>query len=106
MELNEYQAKALKTAVYPGKGVKAGLEYTLFGLLGEAGELANKYKKTLRSEINPYSQREILMDELSDVLWYAAAVANELGYSLEYVCQFNVAKLAACRAAGELKEHE
>jgi hypothetical protein len=64
MELSQYQNKALSTAVYPGKDTKAGIEYTLFGMLGEAGEIANKYKKILRSEQNPYSSREVLMDEL------------------------------------------
>ena len=45
MELNEYQRAALRTAVYPGMAFRQGFEYTLFGMLGEGGELANKYKK-------------------------------------------------------------
>ncbi len=106
MEVNEYQKTSFGTAVYPGKDTKTGIEYTLFGLLGEAGELANKYKKVLRSEKNPYAEKEVLMDELGDVLWYASALARELGYTLEEVCQFNIEKLAARLRAGELKEHK
>src|ERR1700676_4040096 len=100
VELNEYQITSFGTAVYPGKDTKAGIEYTLFGLLGEAGEISNKYKKILRSQINPYSQKEVLMDELGDVLWYASALARELGYTLEQVFQFNIKKLAARNQAG------
>lgn len=106
MEVNDYQRISFGTAVYPGKDTKAGIEYTLFGLLGEAGELANKYKKVLRSEKNPYSEKNVLMDELGDVLWYASALARELGFNLEEVCQFNIEKLAARKAANELKEHK
>ena len=103
MEINCYQNAALDTAVYPGMLSTKGVEYTLFGMLGEAGEVANKYKKILRSGEYVYYKREILMDELGDVLWYAAALANELGYSLQEVCDFNIQKLAARKAADTLK---
>lgn len=106
MELNDYQKKALETAVYPGKNMKEGIEYTLFGLVGEAGELANKYKKILRNETNPYREGEHLIDELGDVLWYCSAFAKELGYTLEEVCQLNIAKLAARKLEGTLKDRK
>lgn len=105
MELNEYQRAVLKTAVYPGMGIKEGFEYTLFGMLGEGGELANKYKKILRNREQYAAHRALLMDELGDVLWYALAVASELGYTLEEVAAFNLAKLAARQATGTLKQH-
>lgn len=104
--LNQYQKDAYGTAVYPGQGSKAGLEYTLFGLLGEVGELANKYKKILRSELNPYSQRELLMDEAMDGAWYLLAFLKELGYTLQEGAEFNLSKLAARKAANQLKEHK
>jgi len=108
MELNEYQSKTGATAVYPGLGTQRGLEYVLFGLLGEAGELANKYKKMLRNEISPFGQkeREILMDEAGDVAWYLARVLKELDYTLEETAQFNINKLAARANAGQLKDHK
>jgi NTP pyrophosphatase (non-canonical NTP hydrolase) len=106
--LNEYQTQSFGTAVYPGSFTesKEAIEYTLFGMLGEAGEIANKYKKILRSEITLGPQeKEMLMDEAGDVLWYLSAFVKELGYSLEEVGQFNIRKLSARKAAGELKEH-
>ena len=105
MELNEYQRAALRTAVYPGMNIREGFEYALFGMLGEGGELANKYKKILRNREDYQDHRTLLMDELGDVLWYALAVAAELGYTLEEVAAFNLAKLAARQATGTLKQH-
>jgi NTP pyrophosphatase (non-canonical NTP hydrolase) len=102
MSLNEYQHRAGLTAVYPGKDLKGGIEYTLFGMLGEAGEIANKYKKILRKEESPYAHQKDLMDELGDVLWYAAAFAKELGYTFEEVAQHNINKLSARKQAGTL----
>ena len=105
MELNEYQRAALRTAVYPGMGFSQGFEYTLFGMLGEGGELANKYKKILRNREHYQNHRALLMDELGDVLWYALAVASELGYTLEEVAAYNLNKLQARQIAGTLKQH-
>jgi NTP pyrophosphatase (non-canonical NTP hydrolase) len=105
LTLNTYQHQALSTAVYPGRQTKSGIEYNLFGLLGEAGELANKYKKIIRNEDNPYAHREALMSELGDVLWYAAVLADELGYDFSVVAESNLAKLRARKTNGELKEH-
>jgi len=104
--LNQFQNDAFGTAVYPGQGTPAGVEYTLFGVLGEIGEIANKYKKILRSEENVYKHREDLMDEAMDGVWYLMAFLKELGYTFEDGAQFNLAKLAARKATGTLKKHE
>lgn len=95
MTLIDYQEKAKTFAVYPGKNLKVnGLIYTVLALCGEAGELANKLKKVLRRGDEPdYVDKAVLMDELSDVLWYVASTATELGYTLEQVAAFNIAKL-------------
>ena len=105
MELNEYQKLTSRTAVYPGQASKQGLEYTLFGLLGEVGEISNLYKKILRNNDDPYSyeNRQKLMTETGDALWYLTQFLKELGYSLDYAAQINVDKLAARAEAGELK---
>lgn len=104
--LNQYQKDAYGTAVYPGQGTKAGVEYTLFGALGELGELANKYKKILRNEQNLYQHRELLMDEAMDGVWYVLAFLKELGYTFQDGAEFNIKKLAERKAAGQLKEHK
>lgn len=92
MEINDYQKAALKTATY---GVGSKINYPILGLIGEAGELANKYKKVLRDDNGVLSEekREALVMELSDVLWYCAALANDLGVDLNTVCELNIKKL-------------
>jgi NTP pyrophosphatase (non-canonical NTP hydrolase) len=88
MTFDQYQAAALASAVYLDRHVKEmfrGLEYTALGLAGEAGELANKVKKLVRGDAGATlseERREALKSELAGVLWYVAAVADELEFSL------------------------
>jgi len=100
MDLNEYQRKSRETAVYQLQPSVDGLTYAVLALCGEAGELANKLKKHLRAGTPPNC--EILQDELGDVLWYVAAVAQELGTDLNQVAFFNLEKLAARKAANKI----
>lgn len=74
--------------------------YPVLGLAGEAGEVANKVKKVIRDDDGYVSieARDAILDELGDVLWYAARVAVELGSSLTEVAQMNVTKLRIRRA--------
>jgi NTP pyrophosphatase (non-canonical NTP hydrolase) len=44
-----------------------------------------------------------ILAELGDVLWYAAAVAAELGVSLGYVAAHNLEKLESRKARGKLQ---
>ncbi len=93
MEISSYQEGAQKTALYP-RDVK--IIYPALGLAGEAGEVANQVKKILRDnagELTP-ERRAKIIDELGDVLWYAAALASDIGVSLEEVAAMNLAKLA------------
>ena len=48
MDLNQYQQKARKTALYPDVGHNP--IYPTLGLAGEAGEVADKVKKVLRDK--------------------------------------------------------
>lgn len=107
MELNDYQKSAGRTAIYPGRhglhddnDQPIGLVYTVLGLSGEAGELANKVKKIMRDGSLP--DREDLIKELGDVLWYVAMVADELHVDLEQAGRYNLAKLADRAARGVL----
>ena len=91
-----YQDACKRTAVYPGSGESAGLTYTALGLVGEAGEIANKVKKVLRDDGGDLSaeRRMALAGELGDVLWYVAQVATEAGLDLDFVAAANLHKLA------------
>lgn len=102
---NEYQQGAATTAIYPGRGTTMGLVYTVLGLAGESGEIANKVKKILRDqngELTP-EVRAKLIDELSDVSWYLSQVADELTVDLDTVFEINLKKLASRADRGVLK---
>ena len=90
MNMNEYQDAALSTALYPKE---LGLYYTTLGLTGEAGEVAEKVKKMIRDNKTLEEVKFPLMDELGDVLWYIAALAHELGITLDNIAESNVQKL-------------
>ena len=88
LSLNYYQDKALETAIYPKE---TALEYCLLQLASEAGEAAGKLGKALRKGVPV--DREALLAELGDVLWYVANTAHVLDYTLSEVAEMNINKL-------------
>lgn len=92
MTLNEYQQMAVETAVY-GDGDK--IIYPTLGLCGEAGEVSDKVKKVIRDNDGFFTEelKEQIMIEMSDCLWYCAALARDLGYTLEEAAKKNLDKL-------------
>ena len=94
MTLDEYQQAALRTAIYPQD---RAIVYPDLGLTGEAGEVADKVKKTIRDNAAVFSEerKKDIALELGDVLWYIATLARDLGYSLDEVAQMNVDKLSS-----------
>lgn len=94
MTINEYQEGARRTAIYPSS---RAIIYPTLGLTGEAGEVADKVKKVIRDnndEFTPERRHQIAL-ELGDVMWYAASLAHDLGYTLDDICQMNLDKLAS-----------
>lgn len=92
MTLDEYQSNALETAIYP-KQYK--VIYPALGITGEAGECSDKVKKVIRDNSGEFTddrKREIAK-EIGDVLWYCAALAHDIGYTLNEVGKMNVEKL-------------
>lgn len=71
--------------------------YPVLALAGEAGEVANEWKKVLRGDYGdgdiPDEVIRKMVLELGDVLYYVAAAANDLGYTLEDVARLNRQKL-------------
>jgi NTP pyrophosphatase (non-canonical NTP hydrolase) len=93
MNLNDYQTNALSSAIY---GVGARIIYPALKLNGEAGEVAEKVGKVLRDDNGVFSEEKKLAiaQEIGDVLWYCAALANDLGFKLDDIAEMNLAKLA------------
>ena len=90
MNFNEYQKLVRSTAVYPEE---YKVIYPALGLCGEAGEVAEKIKKTLRGDTHRSDQLHRIADELGDVLWYLAILAEDIGFDLEKIAEWNVDKL-------------
>lgn len=100
MDLNEYQHRARQTAIYP---VETAVTYPLIGLVGEIGEFANKYKKTIRD--NVLIDSDFINDaakELGDIMWYVANLADDLGIALGEIAVLNVEKLESRKERGVL----
>lgn len=102
MTIEEFQCRALATAIYPNRG--NNLAYPVLGLVGESGEVAEKVKKMIRDDggfLTP-DRRAAIIKELGDVLWYVAATAHELSATLEDVAQGVLDKLDARKSTGTL----
>ena len=85
----EYQKLAMRTA---SDLDTCGLILNgVMGLNGEAGECIDIVKKHLFQGHD--LDKEKLIDELSDVLWYAAITSEGLGVTLDDVMRHNVEKL-------------
>lgn len=92
MTFEEYQRESQKTARYPVIG--APFVYPALGLVGEAGEVAEKIKKIMRDNggILDEERKKELIKEMGDVLWYMAQLAATLSVSLEDVAVQNLEK--------------
>ncbi|OIO32652.1 MAG: hypothetical protein COZ49_00330 [Candidatus Yonathbacteria bacterium CG_4_10_14_3_um_filter_47_65] len=102
MDFSKYQKESRKTALYPDVG--GNYIYPTLGLVGEAGEVAEKIKKVIRDdggEVSP-EKREEIKKELGDVLWYVAQVASELGLELDDIARKNIEKLFSRKERGML----
>lgn len=103
MDFATYQKQARKTAIYPQLG--HNFVYPVLGLVGEAGEVAEKIKKVLRDEKGKITdeKREELKKELGDVLWYLANLSVELKIPFEKVAEDNIQKLKSRLLRSKLK---
>lgn len=92
MTFNEYQAKMKETAAYPDKG--NNFIFPTLGLMGEAGEVAEKVKKVWRDKNKQISEidKTEIKKEMGDVLWYLSQLASELGIDFDDVAQTNLDK--------------
>lgn len=96
MKLNEYQLMTNETV---SDQIKGNINYFILGLNGEAGEVAEKYKKFIRDGSLNYSD---LIREAGDVLWYVAQLAQCCGVTLEEVANTNLEKLKSRKVRGKI----
>lgn len=89
MNANEYQRKAMRTATHKCYD----LANAALGLTGEAGEVADIIKKHLYQGHDLYPSEVI--EELGDVIWYVALMADYFNVTLGFVMQQNITKLKA-----------
>ena len=82
------------------EGQERLVENTL-GLVGEAGEVAEKIKKLIRDS-SRFTEEDIAK-ELGDVVFYVTALGNLYGHSLEAIIELNMEKLDGRQARGTLK---
>jgi NTP pyrophosphatase (non-canonical NTP hydrolase) len=102
MDLDAYQRGALRTAAPRDK--RNELLHLVLGLVGESGEIAEKFKKWVRDLDSDESRidRSDIAKELGDVLWYVAVLADYLDLSLDDIAAANLAKLASRQGRGVL----
>lgn len=95
MDANEYQQLAGRTLIngpdteYSPADIM--LVWNALGLAGEAGEVADTIKKAVFHQHGV--DRDELIKELGDVLWYVAALCTKLDVSLAEVMTRNIEKL-------------
>tara|TARA_B100000073_G_scaffold319100_1_gene297730 strand:- start:687 stop:1061 length:375 start_codon:yes stop_codon:yes gene_type:complete len=94
-----YQSKAKETAIFPRD---KALEYLSLGLVGESGEIANKIKKIIRDNTPSSNWKTDLPNEIGDVLWYCAMLADYLDSDLGKIMENNLEKLQSRKKRGVL----
>lgn len=92
MDLNEFQREANRTDQRPGKD-EGALLFPVIGLGSEIGSLVRHVKKRLRDGDAHELFSDEMAEELGDVLWYVANLAEKLGLELDEVAQRNLRKI-------------
>ena len=102
MNFKTYQKKARETAQYPNLG--SNIIYPTLGLVGEAGEVAEKVKKVIRDKNGIFDEESKvgIKKELGDVLWYLSNLSTEFGFELDDVASDNLEKLRLRAAKGKI----
>ena len=102
MDFKTYQKKARETAQYPNLG--SNRIYPTLGLVGEAGEVAEKVKKVIRDKNGIFDNESKLgiKKELGDVLWYLANLCIEFNFNLDDVAYENLEKLKLRNTKGTI----
>lgn len=90
MQANEYQKWCKRFDKHKPETRRLALA---LGLCAEAGEVANQFERVERVGEMPFAYAGQVADELGDVLWNVARLADELGFPLENLLEQNINKL-------------
>lgn len=106
MNLDKYQSRVAGFDLFESaKDLNnPGFVEKVLGLVGEAGEAADKVKKIIRDKGGRADEEDRLAiaKELGDVLWYVANVARYLDLSLDEVAAMNIEKLSSRQRRGKI----
>lgn len=97
MLLDEFQRRAVATAIYPER---FSIIYPAMGAANEAGEVAGKVKKWMRGD---GVTMEAIASEIGDTLWYLAALAQDIGIPLSHIAAVELTKIEDRAARGVIK---
>ena len=105
MTFDEYHKRAVALVDNESDDEFKGYMAFVLGIVGEAGEVAEKFKKITwhRAGVVNDADREELKKELGDVLWYIAALSDALGYSINDIAELNLEKLETRKKRGVLR---
>lgn len=100
--VDEYQDFCDSTAIFPyvqdNHTIVAAM-YCALGLVGEAGEVAEKVKKWHRDGV---VDKQALVKEMGDVTWYLAELCSTMDIPFHLVFQVNMEKLQSRKERGQL----
>lgn len=110
MDFADYARQSHSSASYPRIQIQidghppfeAPWLYPLLGLLGESGEIAEKFKKIIRDYNGQIDdpQRLAIKKELGDELWYAARLSEAINSDLNDVAETNLIKVGLRKSKG------
>src|SRR5262249_1094824 len=89
MEFGDFQRAASETSQLRLGGPQGAIA-PMLGLASETGSILNVYKKYLRDGIDLASNRDLLREELGDLLWYTAAVPTACDLDLDDIAVNNL----------------
>ena len=95
MNFDEYQKEAMFFRL-----PSADEGYALLNLGGEVGEMYSAIAKQMRDNTDPLKLVEDVKKEMGDVLWCLAAIAADMGTTLQEIAQGNIQKLTDRKSRG------
>jgi NTP pyrophosphatase (non-canonical NTP hydrolase) len=91
MNTSEYMSRAMRLA--SDLGHEHNMTHAVLGITSEAGEIADQYKKFIA--YGKALDRQNMLEEMGDCLWFLTLLAKTMGFTIDQVMDFNIAKLEA-----------